>query len=96
MRREVAISPEPYCFQTPIRISLQILPLHECGRVESYFLLIDWQLVDDALDFLLFLVVLGQLGDKRVDVFSGLVVFEVLQLAKVAVIEDRVVVLFVH
>jgi hypothetical protein len=47
-------------------------------------------LVDDALDFLIFLVVLGQLGDKRVDVFSGLVVFEVLQLAKVAVIEDRV------
>jgi hypothetical protein len=47
-------------------------------------------LVDDALDFLLFLVVLGQLGDKLVDVFSGLVVFEVLQLPKVAVIEDRV------
>ena len=47
-------------------------------------------MVDDALDFLLFLVVFGQLGDQRVDVFSGLVVLEVLQLAKVAVIEDRV------
>lgn len=83
----------PVCFVFPSLHSLSVIDIFlELFTVlgDSHLLLIDWQLVDDALDFLLFLVVLGQLGDKRVDVFSGLVVFQVLQLPKVAVIEDRV------